>query len=296
MEKGIRALLISLVLAVAAVILVLSFLKEQEKKLLELSAAVVVAQASRDIPQGTRITEDIVSLVEVPKKYLQPGNKSAVDSLLDREAATTILKGTQITESHLVPPGRAGGLSTMIPSDKVAFSLAMSDVTAVSGLLRPGDFVDVLLTLAVGNGDATESSQSEGVEEISSRKILEKILVLAVNQTTSAFVSTAVKATSKNAVGNIAGPLSSTGLLPAGKTGRVATVTLAVSPDDSLKLSLSQDIGTLSLALRSTWSDDGIWKKEMLSAREFLGIKKKVIKKMVPAWLEIRGIDQTQRY
>lgn len=281
-----RALLISVVVAAVAVLLVFSYVQKKEKVLLELSTPVQVAVAIRDIPEGTRFDDSLVQLIEIPKKYVQPGALGSVEEIFDRVASVPLLENTQILEAMLAPTEKAG-LAPKIPKDKVGFSIAANKVTGVAGLLQPGDFVDVLTTIEVGEMEAGSMKNQEVITKV----VLEYVLVLAVNQR------------SRRSVQAGAGiPRGGPGtVFKSPTTGRggdadISTVTLAVAPNDCLKLNMAQEIGSLALALRSTWSGGQPWSVNSLSSYKFLGVDKPVLPRSLPAWVEIRGANQISRY
>ncbi|MEZ4565864.1 MAG: Flp pilus assembly protein CpaB [Desulfobacterales bacterium] len=175
-----KALLIALFVSVFAVFLLFSYINQKEKAILEMATPVQVVIANRDIPEGRRIDSDMVTLAKIPQKYVQPGTFSDPARIVNRDITVPVLKGTQILESMFIST-ETEGIAQKIPSGKRAFSVFMTDVTAVGELIQPGDMVDLLVTVEVGSFE-----DGRGVsEEIITRTVLENILVLAVNQTSS---------------------------------------------------------------------------------------------------------------
>jgi pilus assembly protein CpaB len=286
--KNTKALLISLAVALFAVMFVFSYVQRREQTLIDLSTPVKVVVAARDLADGTRLDETNISIREIPKQYVQPGAMSDVTTLFDRVVYVPALEGSQILESMLASPEKAG-IAQKIPKDKVGFTVAVNAVTAVSGLVQPGDFVDVLMTVEVGQ-ETVEQGKVE--QEIFSKVVLENVLILAVDQRSRRIAIGPGFQTQKSGPGNVFNPES----LDAGPAKGVTTVTLAVSHEDCLRLNLAQEIGSISLALRSSWDQGEPWEAKSLESNNFLGVKKPVIRRSLPAWVEIRGAEQVSRF
>jgi len=244
--------------------------------------------ANRDIPEGRRIDADSVILAEIPQKYVQPGAFNDPAQIINRNIAVPVLKGTQILESMFTTT-EAEGIAQKIPSGKRAFSVFMTDVTAVGELIQPGDMVDLLVTVEVGSFEG-----GRGVsEEILTRTVLENILVLAVNQTSSKRRTTVLAENDQAATGSVFKSDRQSGYQ---KKESIKTITVALSPLEVQKLNLAQEIGTISTALRSSFDEGKIENLPSLSARDFLGIQKTIIPRANPAWVEIRGAEPFSRY
>lgn len=283
-----KALLISLFVAFFAVLLLFSYINSREKAILEMATPVQVVVANRDIPEGRRIDSDMVVLSEIPQKYVQPGAFNDLDRVLNRDITVPVLKGTQILESMFIST-ETEGIGAKIPSGKRAFSIFMTDVTAVGELIQPGDMVDLLVTVEVGSFEGGRSVS----EEIITKTVLENILVLAVNQTSSKRRTAALGDTNQEAAGSVFKSDNQSGFH---KREPIKTMTVALTPAEVQKLNIAQEIGTLSAALRSSFDEGKIENLPSLSARDFLGIQKTVIPRANPAWVEIRGAEPFSRY
>ncbi len=282
--KNTRALLISFLVAIFAVIFIFSYIQRREKTLIDSSTPVKVVVAAMDIGVGARLDETNIEIREIPKQYVQPGTMSDVTTLFDRVVYVPALEGSQILESMLASPEKAG-LAQKIPKDKVGFTVAVNPVTAVSGLVQPGDFVDVLLTVEVGR-ETVEKGKME--QDIYSKVVLENVLIMAVDQRSRRMAIGPGFKTQANSPGNVFNPES----MANNSAKAITTVTLAVSQEDCLRLNLAQEIGSISLALRSSWDQGEPWKEKSIESSSFLGVKKPVLRRSLPAWVEIRGAEQ----
>lgn len=282
-----RALLISLLVSVFAVIVLFSYINSREKELLEMVTPIRIVVAAKDIAEGVRIDANSLEIAEIPQKYVQPGAVSDIKRIMNRNINVPVLKGTQMIESMFIDT-QSEGIAGRIPSGKRAFSIFVTDVTAVGELIQPGDMVDLMVTVEVGS-----FQDGRGVsEEIITRTVLENILVLAVNQESSKRRIIEAGETGQDTPGSVFRPGGRAG----GKKEPIKTLTVSLSPRETQILNLAQEIGTISAALRSSWDDGKIENLPALSARELLGISKNIIPRAQPAWVEIRGAEPFARY
>lgn len=280
-----RLILISLGVALFALMLVFSYVYKKEKEILSLGTPVKVLAAAKDIPEGTVLDETMLETVEVPKQFLQPGAVRELAEATDRVSDVPLLKGTQVLESML-RPSREEGVARRVPPEKRAFSIAVNEVSAVAGLISPGDQVDVLLTANTGS-----MQQGRAVAEGTiTRVLLQNVLVLAVNQVSSA--RSASRAASRpKGEGNLVGQAPSSSQTTQG----IRTLTLALSPEDTQKAALAQEIGSLSVALRSSWQKgESATQPTNMTAQSVLGTEKTVVPRARPAWTEFRGTEEYQ--
>lgn len=286
--KNVRVILVASLLALFAVLMVFTYIKKREAKIVEMSTPVRVVVAASNISEGGRLDESNITIMEVPKQFSQPDSLDNVENLFDRIVTIPILEGTQILESMLASPEQAG-LSQKIPKDKVGYTVAVNSVTGVAGLLQPGDYVNVMLTVEVGIPNLEVGYKDQ---ETMTLVALENTLVLAVDRRTTRIFVNQMFNLPEGSPGNLFNKDQARGSQSRG----VETITLAVDPGDCLKLTMAQEIGTVSVALHSSWSDGQVWENKKLGSHDFLGIEKPVIRQAVPAWVEIRGASQTSRF
>lgn len=282
-----RTLLISLLVSIFAVILLFFYINSRERELLEMVTPIQVIVAAKDIPEGIRIDGNAIELIEIPQKYVQPGAVSDQKRIINRNINVPVLKGTQILESMFIDT-QAEGIAGKIPAGKRAFSIFVTDVTAVGELIQPGDMVDLMVTVEIGS-----FQDGRGVsEEIITRTVLENIMVLAVNQVSSKRRLMSTGDGGQDAPGSVFSPAGQT----TGRQEPLKTLTVSLSPREVQILNLSQEIGTVSAALRSSWDDGKTENLPPLSAQDLLGINKNIIPRAQPAWVEIRGAEPFARY
>lgn len=186
---------------------------------------VTVVVASEDIPQRAVIRAGMLKTVEMSSDVVPAGSITDKSSVVGKVAKTLIMQGDVITDRKLFNDGKMAGFVGAIPADCRAMSIGVTDITGVSGFAQPGDYVDVILV-----------SDKKQKNTVSSEMILQNILLLAVNKN-NGDASTDTAANDKDKKSATA-------------PSAMATATLAVRPEDTMKLSAAQVQGTIYLVLR----------------------------------------------
>ena len=248
MTRGSRMLLFLAIAAglVAAVLVFVALSQNDDGTVTvspgEGSAKVVVA--AQNIPAGTEITQDMVKTLEVPEALLVAGAYTESATLVGQTARIPILSGEQIPASKIGAADDGEGLSFVVPKGKRAVSVSINEVTAVGGLLRPGDRVDVFVSYVEDSADG----QSFG--RVLVYTILQDIEVLSVAQ--EAQTPLPAPATDQAPEGQQG--LSTSGQLPEDvkEQPNAGTVTVAVDPAQARLLVCTQDgADNVWLALRA---------------------------------------------
>ena len=185
-----------------------------------------VAVAMVDISLGSRITPEMIRMVDWPSSAMPPGAFTEAKMIDSRVARSTIQRGEPIMETKLAPPGTQGGLSAVVANGKRAMTVRVNDVVGVAGFALPGNFVDILVNTQ------EDVVKKNGMRDASISKIvLERILVLAIAQDPNRDDT---------------------------KPKVVNAVTLELSPEQTEKLDLARSVGTLSLVLRNQIDPDPV--------------------------------------
>ena len=180
---------------------------------------VVVAKV--DIPVGSRIIPEQLTIAQFPANVTPEGAVSTIDDkLIGRVVVTSISPRDPVTEVKLAPVGAAGGLSSIIPEGYRAMTVAVNDVVGVSGFIMPGTLVDIVVVITPPKGS--------GNDEMISKIVLQNIKVLANGQ-------------------NIDKPKDDREVERA-----VRAVTLQVTPEQAEKLALASSEGKLQLVMRNS--------------------------------------------
>ena len=106
-----------------------------------------VAVAARNLPTGSRITEEDVKLVAWPARNPVSGAFSEVKPILDRGLVAAVGENEPFTETKLAPLGSGAGLPPSIPPGMRAMSVKVDEVIGVAGFVVPGTRVDLVVTL-----------------------------------------------------------------------------------------------------------------------------------------------------
>ena len=206
-------LVVALILSIGTAALIYSYVQTNTQPKITGEPVVV---AVRDIPGRTAITADMVRVVKVPTEMTQPGTMRDAKQVVGVMTRVPISAGDQITERRLAADGKVPGFIGAIPRDKRAITVAVSDVTGVAGFVKAGDYVDVLITF-----------DKSIIGQHMSNIMLQNALVLASNKNDNMESAKDKKEIEK-----------------------MASVTLAVTPDEASKLALATEKGKIHLALR----------------------------------------------
>lgn len=183
--------------------------------------------AARGLPPGTLTRDADVVARSAPREQVPP------EAILDDEQGRALLNGalvqrfvesgTPIRPSDLLRPRDRGFLAAVLAPGTRAISIAVDPVTGVSGLIWPGDHVDVILTQEMERGSSASAKRIVG------ETILTNIRVIGIDQD---IVQGASRANS------VAGKLAS-------------TVTVQANADEAERLVVAARMGRLSLAIRA---------------------------------------------
>ena len=201
---------------------------------------VKVMVSSVNLGPGDEVVAKQIKSMDWPSASLPEGTFKDAQSLEGRFVVMSLYQDEPFMEAKLAPLGSKGGLSSTIQKGKRAISLQVNEIVGVAGYIRPGSLVDVMVNTQKSNGNANGNSNSK--EQVVSKIILEKVLVLAAAQDDKRDQT---------------------------KPKVVSTVTLEVEPQQAEKIDLARHIGTLSLVLRnpldqSTISTSGAYREALL--------------------------------
>ena len=185
---------------------------------------VPVVVAADFIPADTIISANLIKVELLPQSDVEVGTFSNVSQVSDRVSTTPFQVGEQIVAERLTDRGTAFGLAGIIPPGRRAMTISVDSADAVSGLLQPGNRVDVV------------ASYTEGSDSIA-RTIIQDVLLLAVNASLKPLPREEVSA----AEAQKPKPAAST----------ATSVTIAVTPDEAERLVAAQYKGKLKLGLRA---------------------------------------------
>ena len=215
----------ALVIAAFAVFLINAYLtgvEQRVEKQAETEGLTTIVVATQPLDFGDPLTPENVRLQNFPANSVPQGAFTTIRGALadNRVVLRPIVPGEPVLADKVSGASGRAVLAAKLPEGMRAVAIPVTDVTGVSGSVRPGDTVDVLLTRQIP-GDGAEAA------DLMSDIILERVKVLAIDQ------------------------IANEGATEA-QVGKTAV--LEVDPLQAQQLAIGTKLGTLSLALRNVES------------------------------------------
>jgi pilus assembly protein CpaB len=181
--------------------------------------------AAHPLPAGTLARDEdfttrSVASVAVPAGAITDTPEAKI-GLRGSLVRTYLDTGSPVTSADVLRPRDRGFLASVLEPGTRAISINVDAESGVSGLIWPGDHVDVVVTHELQNANADHKMASETV--------LQDVRIIAIDQEI-------VQGAPSN---NVA----------AGKVAR--TVTLQLQPEQVERVTVAEKLGRLSLAMRS---------------------------------------------
>jgi pilus assembly protein CpaB len=215
----------AILLGLAAVIIANSYLTGVEKQQATVEQGMVkVAVARVPLEYGTIITPDKIRFADWPRSSLPEGTFSNPAQLISVGKTRAVLRPIATNEpilmSRLTGEGGRASLSAVLRPEMRAVAIRVGDVSAAGGFVLPGDSVDVLVTRSMSVGES-----SEQITDV----LLQNVRVIAID-------------------------MDANDAKTDPKVGKTATV--EVAQVDAQKLTLAQNVGSLTLVLRNLADQD----------------------------------------
>lgn len=183
-------------------------------------AKVVVANA--DLRPGTLLSGETVAVREVPRAFLHSDAipADAWSGVAGRVLSHAIRSGEPVLLSHLAQDA-AAGFSSQLDAGMRALTFPVDDESSISGMLAPGDRIDIFFTTTSNNESVT-------------LPLLTNVPVIATGVRTR----------------------TNAGYLEARRdAASYSTVTVSVSPEDAGRIAHAQDAGKITVTLRQPQDD-----------------------------------------
>lgn len=194
------------------------------------TSTVGIVTAAVDIPAQTVITENMLKVTQMPQDMISTTAVRDPSKLVGKVTRVDVLTDDVLTEKKFFHNIDQAGMIGLIPPDCRAISIAISDVTGVSGFINPGDYVDVMMVY-----------DADG--EIHSEIILQNVLLLAMGNKAAQ--------TDKGILESAAAGLAAGVATAANSTEKnLSTATLALHADEILKVAAASRKGVLYLIMR----------------------------------------------
>jgi len=280
--KGRLGLLISIGAGVFAVIAMMLYLNARERSLMDQAAPQDVVVTTQNVLANTALDERFIQVVKVPRKYVQPGALRSPQEVVGRVSAVPLLPGSQILGTTLLEGGRES-LSFNVPRGMRVIAIAVNDITGVGGELRPRNVVDLIGVFEYGVPSGSQGGQiTYAQERTEAITIAQNVQIMSVGMDPKALAEQAQAAAEK---GKDA-PMPNAA--PPPPAGAITNVCLLVTPQQVQEIILAQQIGTMTLSLRSSL-DLAPVDLPRLDENTFLKIPMPMKPKSGPSWREMRG-------
>jgi len=233
MRSKVLIIVIALVLGGLAAVMAGTYLHSARTDIAAQNEPIKVLVATQNLPRGLTSEElvqrKLVESRDVPRQFVSADAISSLRGVENQVLAIPVGAGEQITRSRFQFPAEAG-LAYTVPNDLVAISAEVDEVSGVSGLVKPGDYVMVYATMPA---DAARRTLQTSV-------LIPRARVLALGTQTGS--ETQAPDSSQSGNGVLSGNRQTATQMP-------KTVTLALTPQQAAQLTFAQESGTTRLAL-----------------------------------------------
>jgi pilus assembly protein CpaB len=191
--------------------------------------------AAHPLPAGTLAREEDFTVRSVSPNSVPSG--AIIDTpevrigLRGSLVRTFLDTGSLVTSQNVLRPRDRGFLASVLEPGTRAISIKVDAESGVSGLIWPGDYVDVVLTQVIdkANDKPDQNKIANRTKRPPSETVLHNVRIVAIDQ----------EIVQGGATGNAT----------AGKV--VQTVSLQLAPEQVNKITAAEQLGKLSLAVRS---------------------------------------------
>jgi pilus assembly protein CpaB len=189
--------------------------------------------AAHPLPRGTLARDEDFTVRSVPAGSVPagaildtPDAKIGIRGSLVRNFLDT---GSPVTSENILRPRERGFLASVLAPDSRAISIKVDAASGVSGLIWPGDYVDVVMTQESTTANENEKKNPDPQHGTLSETVVQNVRIVAIDQ--------------EIVQGGSAGNAT------AGKVAQ--TVSLQLAPEQVKKVTVAAVLGRLSLAVRS---------------------------------------------
>jgi pilus assembly protein CpaB len=240
--KSIALLVLALGCGLVASIGITQVMANRDADSADAGDMIEVFVAGQPIQVNERLSSQVVKLVKRPKDTVPEGALSSLQEIEGRVSKTEIVENDLILDSKLLDKNASARKVTWrITKGYRVMPVKVSYDTVNTGILQPGDRVDVMVIIPMKNsGTGTRSSLT--------RTFLQNVKVFAVG--------------------------SDYEIVPSEEKGRsmaMKTVSLLVTPEQAEIIASASDAGTIKLTLRGM-DDEGLIESEGVTPEDILQV------------------------
>jgi pilus assembly protein CpaB len=228
---------LGILLAGGASVIVLGIAKQAGEQSRAVIPQVYVVMATREIPDQAVVTPDALVVRPFPAEFAPVGAIAQPEQAVGKFAVGTIYQDQIILNGHVTTAKKSPSMSDRVPPGKVVVWLPMPDLLAGQVGFKPGDRLDILLSLTMIQQEigAVDNEKGKVANALSTQTTLQNVEIFALGEQIQAGVqanSSGVSARSGNSVQPLA---------------------LLVDHQDAIIIKYIKDSGgTIDLALRSS--------------------------------------------
>jgi pilus assembly protein CpaB len=176
---------------------------------------VKVVVARRDLERGAPIVKDNFSLRSIPSEYVHASalRPDQFGQFVGQRLAVSLKLGEPLLEAHLESTNAV--FSSTLPKGKVALTTEVDEVNSISGMLRPSDHIDLIVTAHATKGNIADVTFP----------LMSNVEVLATGQVT------------RKRDGD--------------KPRMYTTITMAMTPEDADRVVIAKASGRMTAVLRN---------------------------------------------
>lgn len=178
------ALMVAVILGVLSIVGIKTYVDRLQEEYRSTIDPIPVLVAAHDIPEGQLFTDDDVLVENFDRQFLSKAlrgswvKETERPSITGARTRTRVLAGQVLQHVHF---HSLGGTQKKVEfsKDQRAITIPANPVTAVAGMLKPGDYIDIIVSM-----DLVEPS---GKKLPVTRTLFKNVIILATDQTTSPF-------------------------------------------------------------------------------------------------------------
>lgn len=214
------ALVASIILGLITVFAMKVYIDKQKQDATPDVETTYVFVANKRLTKGQRVTEEMFKKTKLPTDMSTPDmvTPTSVSLVANKVINRNVDRGGLLMQSDFIRAEKR--TSSIIPKGKRLMTIAVDQVTGISGLIKPGNKVDILWTRSLRKvGSGGDNNQK-------TITLLSKVSVYAIDSVTSPFIN------------------------PSKKRASYRSVTLFITPREAPIVATAQETGKLTLILR----------------------------------------------